>query len=160
MTTKNHFYIDGVKIPMSDETAKSILDSQKPKQLTYKDIAKELFLNKESYWTEGEDSLIANDIIRTKEYTPNISKTKEQLESILALNKLCNVAKYLNDGWFPNYTSRSMNYWLQFYEGEVSVNYTSSVKSGHCYFKSKEIAQKAVDILGEDSIRKALTLNH
>jgi hypothetical protein len=72
----------------------------------------------------------------------NESISEEQLESILELNKLANVARVLNDGWLPNSSSECH---------ALSVN---------LYFKTAEAKQKAIKLLGEESIRKALTLNH
>lgn len=92
-------------------------------------------------------------------YSGNESKTKEQLEHLLCLNKLINVANYLNDGWKPEtykkryFITRGSN------KGLIIKNEEYGILYGNVYFKTNEITMKAIDILGEETIKKALTLN-
>ena len=162
--TKNYFYIYGKKIAMSDDTAQSILDSQKPKQLTYENIAKELFSIKPCYAINTLGRLSFADYKNFKE-TPTkagiCSTSQKQLESILALNKLCNVAKYLNDGWLPKFNYTQKNHYI--YIGDKSNIGTGAheiINISIVYFKTSKLAKQATEILGETEIRKALTLNH
>ena len=70
-----------------------------------------------------------------------------------------NVAKYLNGDWEPNFTNRNQNKWYIYYDFEdlkldtgICVYYRYSV----IYFKSEELARQAIEILGEDEVKKAL----
>jgi hypothetical protein len=95
--------------------------------------------------------------------------SKNQLESILALNKLCNVAKYLNGDWLPS-EKRGWGGWCivlinSKFDGtffSITQLYLKNTFS-QCsvvYFKTEDLAKQAISILGEEEIRKALTLNH
>ena len=134
------------------------------KQLTYEDVAEELFFREHCYHLD-EDSLITYDYNYDMHQSLEVdnSVTKAQLESILSLNKLCNVAKYLNDDWKSK--RDETKYFIQIIhklgEGEVlNVNVHETVMRSNVYFKSQALAYKAIKILGEEDIRKALTLNH
>ena len=70
-----------------------------------------------------------------------------------------NVAKYLNGDWEPNFTNRNQNKWYIYYDFEdlkldtgICVYYRYLV----IYFKSKELALQAIEILGEEEVKKAL----
>lgn len=71
-----------------------------------------------------------------------------------------NVAKYLNGDWQPNwYNDKEYKYWIgieECYNKELYINYSSSYSFSIVYFKSKEFAQQAIDVLGEETIKLAL----
>jgi hypothetical protein len=104
----------------------------------------------------------------------HIGISTEQLKSLLALNKLINVAVYLNDGWMPDSDRESGVYKFGRYKYFISISYQynnsgkysliigkhETVVYSCVYFKSKELARKAIKILGEEVIVQALTLNH
>ena len=131
---------------------------------TYEDVARELFTT-ECYRTRESGKIIAywledNDT-KKDELSVTNSTTREQLESILALNQLCNVAKYLNGNWLPVINDSTMKYSLFMNNTkDISINFVFNTMTSVVYFKTKELAKQAVDILGEDVIRQALTLNH
>lgn len=131
------------------------------KVLTYEDVAEKLFNCRSVYYIGDSGEL--NCTICSSDWIVdnNVSTTEAQLESILALNKLCNVAKYLNEGWLPNWSNGSVNkYTLSIYRNKVAIEDWSTLNTSSVYFKTEELAQQAIDILGEDEVRKALTLNH
>ena len=128
--------------------AKKIVEESKKKELTYDDVAKELFYNKNVFYTEstgGINSGYANP------EDPNNSTTSLQLEKLLAINKMMNVAVYLNPKKEKTDWSIKINQ-----EGNVAVNIGCS-DVGQVRFASKELAQQAISILGEDVIRLALS---
>lgn len=128
------------------------------KKLSYSDVAEKLFCKEDSYYTSDIGRIYHLGAAGTSYMNQNYSKTVDQLESILALNKLCNVAKYLNGNWLPK-IGQSGAFIL--YTGEyLDIKSHNSVKYGMIYFKSEELAEQAIEILGEEEIRKALTLNH
>jgi len=131
------------------------------KVLTYDDIAEKLFKNQKTYFidTSGDIDWLENGVNVCNEQ--NNSKTIDQLESILALNKLCNVAKYLNGNWIP--IENKNIYYLCLQENApilVICQSNKQYKYSFVYFKTEQLAKQAIERLGEDEVRKALTLNH
>lgn len=142
------------------ENGKIVLKQSKVKPNTYGEVAKKLMSGIEGYFI-NEYGRVRKINGLPDEYweDADASPTKAQLESILSLNKLCNVAKYLNGDWLPDGDYR--NEWqitTDIRTGEIVVDWFS-YKHGPL-FKSKVLAKQAIEILGEDEIRKALTLNH
>ena len=92
-------------------------------------------------------------------YINNNHTSWRQLQQLLALNKLMNVAKYLNGDWEPQFLDRGQKKWYIYYDFEhlkwdtgVSVYY----RHADVYFKSAELAHQAIEILGEEEVKKAL----
>lgn len=137
-------------------------------KLTYKDVYLRLFYtsSKDHFDLDREIKKIVYSSYWDKENIDGrlnlVSSSKEQLESIIALNQLVNVAKYLNGDWLPNWDSKENKYYIYYNCSRRKVNIGSSVtfKNSMVYFKYEELAQQAIDILTEPIIRKALTLNH
>lgn len=85
----------------------------------------------------------------------------KQSEKLLAINKLMNVAKYLNGEWRPD--------WEKEYDTEIKyfITKTSSDELTIChiqwtndiniFFKSYNLAKQAIEILGEETIKLALS---
>lgn len=85
--------------------------------------------------------------------------SEEQLQQLLALNKLINVANYLNGNWEPDFTNIEKKKWFIDYDFDeliLSTDFTYIYRHSHAYFKSKELAYQAIEILGEEEIKKAL----
>jgi len=128
----------------------------KKKELTYNDIVEKLFYNNNYYYTDKYGYV---------EET-NTATFKKQLEKLFAINKLMNVAKYLNGYWKPNWEDSDYHNWyigISCYKdvtedkGELEIRATYQHITSTVYFKSQAIAQQAIDILGEDTIRLALS---
>ena len=138
-----------------DESKKQNKIVLKDKQLTYEGVCKKLF-NGEIYYTNTNGKICSSNI--TQYVTdPNNATTEHQLECILAKNKLANVAKYLNDGWKPDRCSDI--YYINNYYGNLvvySAKAESSICLGQYIFKTKELAEKAIEILGEETVKLAL----
>lgn len=70
-----------------------------------------------------------------------------------------NVAKYLNGDWKPNWNNSSETKWDLFFNYCSKTLMTSNWKSSHyggVYFKSEELVLQAIEILGEEEVKKAL----
>ena len=70
-----------------------------------------------------------------------------------------NVAKYLNGDWEPDWNDRHQHKWFIFYDNQLSglylaIHYTQRFAS--VYFKSEELALQAIEILGEEEVKRAL----
>ena len=156
---KNYIVIEGKQIELSEETVARLKDELNVNEkLSYKDVANELFKDG-GYYT---DSIGIDNSISIKTTDLNNSTTREQLEAILELNKLANVAKYLNKDWLPDWrdTNEFKYHHYNEFNTSVKISYNQSRNQSKVYFKTKELAEQAIEILGEDSINKALTLNY
>ena len=132
------------------------------KVLTYMNVVEKLFTNNEIYSIISAGR-IANAFSILED--SNNAFSREQLESLLALNKLINVAKYLNSDWFP--IERELKWFHGLTAGTVGSFYKDlmiskheSVKYSCVYFKTRAYAEEATKILGENVVKKALTLQY
>ena len=128
---------------------------EKEKKLTYEDVAKKLFGVKTVYWINKFGEIDFADNVQDAYLSQaNNASTEKQLEKLLAINKLMNVAKYLNDGWQPDWGSVEDRKYYIYYSNQyeiLNIDGTVSVQSNIIYFKSKELAQQAIEILGEET---------
>lgn len=80
-----------------------------------------------------------------------------QIKKLEAINKLIIVAKYLNGDWKPNWGSfKERKYRVDVDGLIVSVSHNTIYNRSICYFKTENLAEQAIEILGEDTIRCAL----
>jgi len=149
----------GYEIDKENSTLECIRFKEVKSVKNYDDVAEKLFLNKKTYYIDDEAETESTEAYIDWVSLANNSTTKEQLESILALNKLCNVAKYLNGDWLPE-DSAGNNYYLDINSKNSLDVFNAYCASGHVCFKHPELAKQAIEILGEEEIKKALTLNH
>lgn len=138
---------------------------EKEKKLTYKDIAKELFPeNKIHYYPNSSGKICVSNTIKDNCCCENNATSPRQLEKLLAINKLINVAKYLNDGWQPDWENTNEIKYTIAYDHDndriifnlTSISYNWSV----VYFKSEELSKQAVEILGKETIKLAFCTNY
>ena len=145
------------KIVDWDESKKQNKIVFKDKQLTYSDICRKLFVGYGWFFTDAEGGI--HHTVGGNTYScANNSTTKHQLECILAKNQLANVAKYLNDGWKPK--ELETIYYIIDYSSDIEdiceCTYNQSYMYGRIIFKSRKLAQQAIEILGEETIKLAL----
>lgn len=135
---------------------------EKEKKLTYEYIARELFNNCCCYITSA-------GIIRDEANIPNNANnsnncvTRRQAEKLLAINKLMNVAKYLNGDWQPNWNDGNDYKWFIYFSNEykkLNTDCVHSMQQHFIYFKSDELAKQAIEILGEEIIKLALCTDY
>ena len=84
------------------------------------------------------------------------------MNKLIAINSLLLVAKYLNKGWIPNFNScKHRNYYITIRGNKLFIDYCFCVNTGAiAYFKTEELAQQAINILGEEVIKQALSHNY
>ena len=128
------------------------------KKIKYYDIAKKLFLNKITYFisVNGE---VCSHMLTGNPSRANNATSRQQSEQLLALNKLMNVAKYLNGDWEPDWKNKYEDKYCIYYDYsvlELRVSKWSTSDYGNVYFKSSELARQAIEILGEEEVKKAL----
>lgn len=84
----------------------------------------------------------------------------DQMRCLLAKNRLANVCKFLNDGWKPKSGNTVYGFLLEGkHQNILFPLYIWDVVD--CYlpqfaFKTKELAQQAIKILGEETVKLAL----
>ena len=87
-------------------------------------------------------------------YNNKINCTSEkQVRKLLAINKLMNVAKYLNGDWEPDFKKGGPKFFIYINDKnniDISANYM--LIKHFVYFRTKELAKQAIDILGEETI--------
>ena len=88
--------------------------------------------------------------------------TAAHMDKINAINNLIFVAKYLNDGWVPDFKNISpYKYCICVdYNNKICVDFHKLTSIGIVYFKSEELALQAIEILGEETIKQALSNNY
>jgi hypothetical protein len=130
----------------------------KKKQLTYEEISNALFEEKDNYFITSFGQILPNIDCAKKDF-PNIAASKHQLQCILAKNKLANVARYLNGDWTKKEQEDSPN-WVIFFNAllnQIIIQKTSLYsEETNVLFKYKELAQQAIKILGEETVKLAL----
>lgn len=132
---------------------------EKEKKLTYDDIARELF-SKPAFYI-GTNGDIWADSLNDCATNPNNCTSRRQAEKLLAINKLMNVAKYLNGDWQPDWNNEDeAKYYIQNISCKIHISCTALYNCYVVYFKSQELAQQAIDILGEETIRLALCTDY
>ncbi|MCM1141197.1 MAG: hypothetical protein NC453_21735 [Muribaculum sp.] len=83
----------------------------------------------------------------------------KQFKKLIAINQLTVVQKYLERGWQPNWKTKSDVYYIAIDTNidTVCVRYKQAQQCADIYFSSKVNAEKAIKILGESTIREALS---
>lgn len=130
-------------------------------QPTYGDIARELFSHKDVFWITERGSIMSSGCGRPLDL--NNCTSKKQAEKLLAINKLMNVAKYLNGDWQPEWNNGEEDkYYIQIetLTDELHIDCTNLFNRSIVYFKSRKLANKAIEILGEETIKLALCTDY
>lgn len=74
-----------------------------------------------------------------------------------------NVAKYLNGDWQPDWSDNAEGKWFVYSSNEgkkIKVDCFRTTQHPSIYFKSKNLAEKAIEILGEETIKLALCTDY
>ena len=133
-----------------DESKKQNKIVLKDKQLTYEDVCNKL-----------QDAIDITLFIEPSKRGHMFVADVYQLERITAKNMLANVAKYLNGEWKP-WHDKSITSIVVLMETKTGVspceviNGSCSSDCGSIWFKSKDLARQAIEILGEETVKLAL----
>lgn len=126
-------------------------DAAEGNPITYRDILKKLFLNKESFFVGN--STISSVTTGVNSYSHINNCTSEaQAKRIIAFNKLQNIAKYLNDGWMPKFDSENYNWHIVKNGDKYDSAYNMYTNDVSVYFKSKDLVIEAIRLMGEESL--------
>lgn len=146
---------EGYEIDKENSTFECI--KFKPKGLTYDDISEKLFKNRSVYFINLYGEIVSGPVNKTNH--PNNAESRKQCERLLAINQLMNVAYYFNEivdkdvtpvcKWVPEITA----------EEKITIDMSNlSRRRGLVWFKTRESLQKAIKILGEETIKLAISL--
>lgn len=128
-------------------------DAAEGKPITYDYICKELFFGKKIYWSYKGS-------VDTSKASPSNYKdvdnctSEAQAKRLNAFNKLQNIAKYLNGGWKPKFDGNTEAWDINVaYDSEEYIPCSSVVyNNGMVYFKSEQLANEAIRLMGEESL--------
>lgn len=132
---------------------KKTLDDKEVKPNTYDDVIKELYFDKTAYWFRDKDDIGEGKQDYASYEDAVNSTTPAQAKRYAAFNKLQNIAKYLNNGWKPNFKDTTRKWFIsEQYFGEYQAKFTYSGNYGFVYFKSEYLTNEAIRLMGEDSL--------
>lgn len=147
------FFDEEGKLMVRQKTEhENVPNNEEGNPITYDDILKELYLNKTAYWACGEKA-IAQRRQRSREHKDSVNCTSEaQARRMAAFNKLQNIAKYLNKGWKPKFGCGEENWAIVKDEEGLVPRYNQRTNDGSVYFKSEDLVNEAIRLMGEESL--------
>lgn len=131
---------------------KKTLDDKEVKPITYDDVIKELYFDKTAYWFRCKDDIGEGKQDYASYEDAVNSTTPAQAKRYAAFNKLQNIAKYLNEGWKPNFDSNYSNWNIVKINNSYYPNYNRLTNNGSVFFKSAKLTNEAIRLMGEDSL--------
>lgn len=141
------------------DTAEAPKDEHDKSQMSYEDIAKKFFFKKKAYFPDGDRVLQYSPEKERYLYEDNCT-TEAQAKRCFAFNKLQNIAKYLNDGWTPNFNNHEEKFYISCtgYDKYIA-NSTFYDNGGQVFFKSQKLAYIAISIMGKESLLDLFNTN-
>lgn len=148
---------EGYEIDKENSTFECI--KFKKKGLTYNDVAEKLFKGKKTYFlgTMADINDFTSDGQRI--YDANNATSKKQLQRLSAINKLMNVAEYLNGGWKSDWKNVNCSKWYIYWnhrQETFKIDPHHVYQSVNVYFRTPDLALQAIEILGEEEVKLAL----
>ncbi len=130
---------------------------KKKKGLTYLNVHKALFGDGNYYYISTGGNIVRGENSSVGEFS-HLAKHSNQLERILAINKLMNVAEYLNEGWKPDWKDSTVKWYLlwQACDKKLCTIDLSHIQYPGPVFKTQDLALQAIEILGEEEVKLAL----
>lgn len=127
-------------------------DDKEGKPITYDDICKDLFYNKDAYYLD-ESNKISSWVMTSSNYNDFDNCTSiAQAKRMIAFNKLQNIAKYLNKGWKPKFGCDNENWAIAKDEEGLILRYNMRTNDGSVYFKNADLVNEAIRLMGEESL--------
>lgn len=141
----------GYEIDKENSTFEKLVFKKVEEKLTYEKIREELFKNKKSYYICNGKPTSFNSPVNHIPYAADHAPTEQQLQRLLASNKLMNVAYYLND-----WKQEKCFIYYDIKTQKLDFDVCRGVINGAICFNSRELAKQAIEILGEETIKLAL----
>lgn len=119
---------EGYEVDKENSTFECIKFKPIKKELTYKDVAEELFGDDICFYIDRRGEIVFTEHLAAKE-DKNNAITKKQLERLLALNQLLNIAEYYNKKnpkeekkiYCINFDKRNLEYFIQEYTSSIVI---------------------------------------
>ena len=136
---------EGYEIDKENSTFECIKFKPIKKYLTYKEIAEKLnkdicfFIEKGKIQSYAQYASYDN---------PGVANSYRQIEKILAINQLMNIAKYYNGDWEPDWSNSKENKFcikFDYHKDRLYVDYNNSIGAGDVFFKNSEDARTVIN---------------
>lgn len=127
-------------------------DDKEGKPITYDDICKDLFYNKDAYYLD-ESNKVSSWVMTSSNYNDFDNCTSiAQAKRMIAFNKLQNIAKYLNGDWKPDFDGDHKNWNIIKTSNTFIAMNTTVLNKASVYFKSEDLVLEAIRLMGEESL--------
>ena len=136
---------EGYEIDKENSTFECIKFKPIKKYLTYKEVAEKL--NKDTCFFIAKGKIQSYAQYASYD-NPGVANSYRQIEKILAINQLMNIAKYYNGDWKPDWNNKyELKYCISFTTITNSYNITSRAQTylNAIHFKNQEDAQAVID---------------
>lgn len=136
---------EGYEIDKENSTFECIKFKPIKKYLTYKEVAEKL--NKDTCFFIAKGKIQSYAQYASYD-NPGVANDYRQIEKILAINQLMNIAKYYNKDWKPDWNNINENkFHILYYANEKTylIDYNVSYSSHMVYFKNRKDAQAVID---------------
>ena len=136
---------EGYEIDKENSTFECIKFKPIKKYLTYKEVAEKL--NKDICFFIAKGKIQSYSQYASYD-NPGVANSHRQIEKILAINQLMNIAKYYNGDWKPDWNNKyELKYCISFTTITNSYNITSRAQTylNAIHFKNQEDAQAVID---------------
>lgn len=148
---KFFFAEDGKLMVRQKPEHDSVPIKEEEKPITYDDICKELFLDKNAYWIGNVNINTARP--QHNNYSDiNNCTSMAQARRLIAFNKLQNIAKYLNSDWKPDFSIPEKKWSIHEEFGDFESVFSVTENDASVYFKTKYAADEAIRLMGEESL--------
>ena len=136
---------EGYEIDKENSTFECIKFKTIKKYLTYKEIAEKL--NKDTCFFIAKGKIQSYAQYASYD-NPGVANSYRQIEKILAINQLMNIAKYYNGDWKPDWNNKyELKYCISFTTITNSYDIASRAQTylNAIHFKNQEDAQAVID---------------
>ena len=135
---------EGYEIDKENSTFECIKFKPIKKYLTYKEIAEKL--NKDICFFIAKGKIQSYAQYASYD-NPGVANSYRQIEKILAINQLMNIAKYYNGDWKPNWSNSENKFCIKFdyHKDRLYVDYNNSIGAGDVFFKNSEDARTVIN---------------
>lgn len=147
------FFDEEGKLMVRQKTEhENVPNNEEGNPITYDDILKKLYFEKTAYWLCDKNNIVdGKQYYSTYEDAINCT-TRAQAKRMIAFNKLQNIVKYLNDGWKPNFDDGTYKWGIVKDGNKYCSRYNILTNDGSAYFKSADLANEAIRLMGEESL--------
>lgn len=136
---------EGYEIDKENSTFECIKFKPIEKYLTYKEVAEKLNKDTCFFIAKGEIQSYAQ---YASYDNPGVANSYRQIEKILAINQLMNIAKYYNGDWEPDWSNSKENKFcikFDYHKDRLYVDYNNSIGAGDVFFKNSEDARTVIN---------------